>query len=210
MKKLLVAASVIAGLAFGALADYSQQYQFQVNISELDPAYADALPSDMVIVLVDSNTPQAGTETGYYEIFCMTMPQATSNSGFDATTSKGEGYHVVAKAEGTHLTITDDSTHEGMKYASFDVQIGTDLNLVAAYNGGDTSAGHWSSSPLRYIIYSPSTGRYQELTPGDGATAKTLAVTSQFAPTPAPTPEPTSGLLLLLGLAGLGLKRKQA
>lgn len=38
----------------------------------------------------------------------------------------------------------------------------------------------------------------------------TATTFTNFSGTPEPTPEPTSGLLLLLGVAGLALKRKQA
>lgn len=55
------------------------------------------------------------------------------------------------------------------------------------------------------MIYDPSkqessTGAYQ---------VADVATTSSFSGEPGPIPEPTSGLLMLLGVAGLALRRKQ-
>lgn len=55
------------------------------------------------------------------------------------------------------------------------------------------------------LVYDPQA---QETSPGT-SNFNDVAVTSSFSSDPGPIPEPTSGLLMLLGVAGLALRRKQ-
>lgn len=55
------------------------------------------------------------------------------------------------------------------------------------------------------MVYDPSK---QESSSGSFSVAD-VATTSSFSGGPGPIPEPTSGLLMLLGIAGLALRRKQ-
>ena len=58
-------------------------------------------------------------------------------------------------------------------------------------------------------VYDPAA---QETAPQDpfSGISKPTSYSNWSSPTPGPAPEPTSGLLLLLGVAGLALKRKRA
>ena len=69
--------------------------------------------------------------------------------------------------------------------------------------------GYWTSTASGEI-YTTSTSPVQAEATMKKLTADTLTLfTGGPGPGPGPVPEPTSGLLLLLGVAGLALRRKQ-
>ena len=127
--------------------------------------------------------PVPGATEGYYTGSAMVTCEAL---GFSRSVDVVDGYFQI---EEVPLDCTVDSYYTFVLSASKSVPEGTwsyvdtqDNNGYVDYNGNG-AVGFWGSE----WTFTPS----------------------PVPPTPTPTPEPTSGLLLLLGVAGLALRRKQ-
>ena len=80
----------------------------------------------------------------------------------------------------------------------------------AIVTSADASSFNYVKADLSAMVYNPDN---QESSPGtfnSVSAANMLAGTSMNFGGSSPVPEPTSGLLMLLGVAGLALKRKRA
>ena len=127
----------------------------------------------------------------------------------------------------TSFTLNDVKTQLGSDLAVLNTASGTAPNTIALSGGKGTSAGNSVTS-----YGSGSTGTYSVFAvvlSGDGKSlavsdsVKTLNIRSAATPSNATwgaanfktyaasdVPEPTSGLLMLIGMAGLALRRKRA
>ena len=192
MKKLMVLA-VLAALCANAWADYSMTYKLTVR--DIDPYVinkevspyglkwgdeAGTLPMDMVCAVIDTTVQDLSTPTKYKTLASVNV--YSQNPKVNPPTGSIDSWSAVMNVE---QTVPDSA--------------------FAPYVGDENRA------KLKTVVYSDSRGMYQiaDINKLDGDATGIGSVMS-FAPTPTPTPEPTSGMLLLLGLAGLALKRKRA
>ena len=200
MKKLMVLA-VLAALCANAWAEYTITYKLTVanidsyvqdkTVSPYGLSWGDeagTLPKDMVCAIIDSTVKDASTATGYKTLGAVDVykaylaPSLAASVNINKPTGDIKSWSAVMNAK---QTITDDSFTPYM--------------------------GDANRAKLKTVVYSESRGMYQiaDINALEGDATGIGSVMS-FAPTPAPSPEPTSGMLLLLGLAGLALKRKRA
>ena len=137
------------------------------------------------------------SEVGY-TVYLFTSAVSASYESFDDLIADSFASDtVVAKKVGPKTTykISDN--------AVADADLGNKLYYVLV-SGSDATTYTYGSSDISTLVYDPGN---QETSPG--ALALTAADFANSG-TIAAIPEPTSGLLMLLGMAGLALKRKRA
>lgn len=127
----------------------------------------------------------ASTWEGFAEVTADAFSSAVDNAALTKTTM---GTALVQWQTGNQ-TWTDDKAVSGNYY-------------VVLFNGKDYTAGSVSATAYASAQESHTAGLWQI------TAANTPLAASNF--TAASVPEPTSGLLILLGMAGLALKRKHA
>lgn len=137
-----------------------------------------------------------------------------------------------AKAAGWVAYFMDGSTYSAFSALSADqvgayaaanyTYVATSVNargVVSAgatsgsYSGGDSVSAYiviFDSSDAASAEYYAVTALDTKTVPGSGNLQFTKAMSDTAGWTTTAVPEPTSGLLLLLGMAGLALKRKRA
>ena len=185
MKKLLVLAAVSA-MAMGAKAEYA--YTTTVTISDARAVY----------FMYDNSLDYDFAEQWNQEtkmLFSGDRPVVgeTWAEQFAWLNSTSMGQESKATYMGNDVFSMDLNRSEPRQFM-----------LVALFNADEFAPG------MQYAVYSG-------IAPGSDAEDKSFQIVSTIAtgtaPTdgsPTPAPEPTSGLLLLLGVAGLALKRKRA
>ena len=122
----------------------------------------------------------SGQDGTYYTFGQNQFDPGTTSDAVDTTTP--QAYTLILFADSG---VTDYENYEGYYY----VQTGTSLLSQDADSGTD----------------------YADFMSADAVVGDAWRTAGAASPTPPdPAPEPTSGLLLLLGVAGLALKRKRA
>lgn len=139
----------------------------------------------------------------------------------------GASVYVVL---GTYTSAPTYASIDALKDVAYGDPVLTTTKLAPKFSNGATgtidSEKLTAASPNFYLVLvsadekSFSVGAVQDATsmlyePGSAQTgtlsfAPTSMTFANFSGTPEPTPEPTSGLLVILGMAGLALKRKRA
>ena len=196
MKKLLVLAALSA-MAFGA------QAEFTVNIPGAKAVYAmdHYGPKRIVEESIDRGTVEGGWENLYAGVF---SPQDLSEAAQWAAALE---LPEPANWDEYYASLSEALSSE--KFSGSEGSFSSDM-LVGAY-------GIWGILALedesltrggKFTFY------YGTTDSGSGAIDidfdKPIASGFLSGGSPTPAPEPTSGLLLLLGVAGLALKRKRA
>ena len=153
-------------------------------------------------LLVAVATWSATAEDSY--IYWMVDPGAKYNETAGALSGHDVSYtYAMVKLDGNYLNIYNSDGDTGSKklapgvpaYAGIiDTSASYSTFMFELYNGAEMVG--WTTLP-----YSSAMADYIYNTRSSGFTFYTVSSV---------TPEPTSGLLLLLGLSGLALKRKKA
>ena len=192
MKKLMLVAAV-AAMAFGAKADYS----CGLSTSYLVAAKGDENPNTSVV------------RSGYYQVYIIQNAGADVNAVADYVKGKTVA-QIASEATVTYDFAKGNSTYSHgqyyYSYADASRSIGIDINPYQAY-----FVSFYGETPTEFCVVAnhPTKAELNTLYYDDETNA-TSGWQSYTAPGPAPIPEPTSGLLLLIGVAGLALKRKRA
>ena len=189
MKKLLVLAAVSA-MAMGAQAEYTVTIPGATAVYYIDATSGNDLTKDVAIERWNSIIKPFLTDA---ETFDSMMEQEFSSwdkryafygSGLEAQGSK------FSKSDDAGKFVLDDGGIKSfLLLALTDAEeLGTGASYAVYYGTGDLSGGTITvdlDNPIESLTTLPTDS-------------------------PTPAPEPTSGLLLLLGVAGLALKRKRA
>lgn len=225
MKKLMVLAAV-AALASGAWAeDTTYDYAFNAKIYGMNGAH---FQGDTGLYLIDTSSGGNGTIIGYVRfgdgfnvdngIYTL---QSTKERSSGSLTVDGVTYSLAAQKL-TSATLSPESdgsysfkggvTTTGPAAIDGNVPYPKNLKVVVwseAWNTpGDPDSG-LSGQTLYSQTVMNTTDNLHAINVGfatAGQGTESLSVSAAMTV----TPEPTSALLLLLGVAGLALKRKQA
>ena len=223
MKKILVLLSMFA-LASGAwAADANYGYSWTIEINNLPEDYntVQGFPlSDLTAYLVDTREQEG--ESRYRVIAYVSVKDlqwafdGNKITGADINSKTAYGTrNTLPRAtdlfymdntmaiDGLTMSVSSDSHAVDKEKDLFVCSYKSSLNLIDYYNASSQGGGY--DPVLKTVLFSEERGLYQVL---DVNWAKESAFQSSAAF--APVPEPTSGLLLLLGVAGLALKRKKA
>ena len=194
MKKLMIAAAIVCAAAFSQAATcYWNPYTASGKlIYQMGSDYGDGFSGEGLIFLASA----ASQETIWNSIYDGSKKLSDYSSA--GTVSIVDG--VIANTAGNQFTTMQDSNvttafflvvKDGDNYLftenfanrSSELPTGNDLKITADYESGD------EGTVFGNVEYQGEGGWYSAATP---------------------TPEPTSGLLLLLGVAGLALRRRRA
>ena len=131
-----------------------------------------------------------------------------SQSALVTALNSASGVDYTKAISGASTTVNSASRIDGKTF-SYDVTSSFDAYYVVV--GADkvfvsdiTASGIQASATQEFAFGSPSTASKSTFT------TSTFGSSGWYSAAAAPVPEPTSGLLMLLGMAGLALKRKRA
>ena len=198
MKKLMIAAAIVCAAAMTQAASI----KWGGDIAQSDGATAVGAGSVAYLIRADS--------AAHAAVSVITAAGTDWSAWTTDTGAKIVDSHTVAADEaGTNYRFEDLYNIGGAEDAGYYSVI-----VVDGEAGAPGKTGSYNLAGQNSLI-DPSSGATVDLTVGDGWVSGATpwlgnggftAVTF----TGAPVPEPTSGLLLLLGVAGLALKRKRA
>ena len=203
MKKLMVLAAV-AAMAMGAKAANT----FEVSTIHFWP-------------LVKVGGPSADTIQNYTTMYVLTQADYKS---WDKSLADLQSKAFATATDCTWANLSGDGPETEAKWESGVSTLGTVTVRDTTAGGtkavipdpyGDTGKTHGFDDPYELILAS-ETDWYaiRDYNVGSAGTFESAPYITNMAhgefESPAPVPEPTSGLLLLLGVAGLALKRKRA
>ena len=132
-----------------------------------------------------------------YMVLASDYATATISSLADITAiAKSKGNLTVGSMQGTTgaITVKDSWVTEGTTYSWYAIVVSDDKYYVSSSATSSTAVADTAT---------PTAGAY-------AAKAELQTASNWTAFSGSPVPEPTSGLMLLLGVAGLALKRKRA
>ena len=193
MKKLMIALAVAAVAAIGNAASV-----YWGAGTVLEPGGATANKSVTGYLFVLTADQYSALNTAYGTAAGASAGEKMANTVWNAYGDKlGDAYASGTTSKKGALTLTDDSKDYGTGNAAY-------AAIIYTYGTGDD---------LKYIgnIATASVESAMDVEMSEMANhlfGDTSAAATAW--TAAAVPEPTSGLLLLLGMAGLALKRKRA
>ena len=186
MKKLIIAAAIVCAAAFAqaAVCDWAAYGIYAGEYGGTSWENGDSAGTYWLLALGDKGMDGIAVDTDYKLV----------NNGATILDSGSYAGAGITGKQLTGLTVADN---------------GTALALILV----DTSYNKWGAAQgtIEGIIADPPTDANTVVfTDGKGFDPDWDSTTVQINSTLQAVPEPTSGLLLLLGVAGLALKRRRA
>ena len=193
MKKLMfvLAAVLAAGMVQAAAITWGTGTAIKGVKSDSDPSFGTANAAagtlNIYVWLVDAATYNSTGTDKIWDTYGSKLDTATASA-----TGKSGAAGATAKTEGLTFSTTEDTPYYGLVLVGLDTDKDGTLDYYIANKG--TAAINTAGSNSSVANLAKNLG-------GTGGTAIT-GWTS--------VPEPTSGILLLIGMAGLALRRKRA
>ena len=193
MKKLMfmLAAVVAAGMAQAATITWGTGTAIKGVKSDSDPSFGTANAAagtlNIYVWLVDAATYNSTGVDKIWDTYGSKLGTATVS-----TTGKSGAAGANAKVQGLSFSTTEDTPYYGLVLTGLD----TDKDGTLDYYIANKATANINSAGTDATV--------ANLAKNLGGTGGT-AITGWTA-----VPEPTSGILLLLGMAGLALRRKRA
>ena len=145
--------------------------------------------------------------------------KASNVIGPNGSTPTGSTVELVCSIYTTDGTLVGSSSDNSISFKAYTATVDGTANNTAYYavlSGSATIDGKAyelasSIADTKFYFTTDAAATYSiNFTDGTGMTSSGVGTWSSASWTAAAVPEPTSGLLLLLGMAGLALRRKQA
>lgn len=212
IKRLLVVVFFVA-LSFVAQADLGVIYSWALNVT--DVKFNKTLPTDIVCYLVDRNVSGSSQEKFGGAVMAKLELDRVVDSGDSAKTVlyKATAYNYLgysAWESSTFYNVALNADGEGDVFAQVGTVTGTKAGIDWVDMGKTADeVNAYAKENLYAVIYSESAGKQLNLPVSANYAITSLGSTASFKNI-IPVPEPTGGFLLLMGLAGLMLKRKKA
>ena len=181
MKKLIIAAAMVCAAAFAQAATVNWGISGVKAEGNTSPTVGWAV----MAFYTELNAGSAAIEAAINSKAAASL--AFDTASLSVSMSKGK----VAAKDGTAAGITDTSKNY-------------DIYFVVFNNSDATAATKYAMVSDLNKEYSSLDGKYT----AGGAFSSSTAWTEISGPTPPVIPEPTTGLLVLLGVAGLALRRR--
>ena len=196
MKKLMIAFAVVAAAALSQAAMVDWSFNSKNTIKK----YSGADGASITVYLLDTaGSGYAATVAGLAN-GSVTSANIASQGSYLTSGVTGASGAKVGKASG-QATVASPGADYSLVFVYFDSAASKDyyyLSSAATGKSYDGSAEYPTGTTAIWMSSDYNTANWHEVA---------------SAPTPPPTPgvpEPTSGLLMLLGMAGLALRRKRA
>ena len=199
MKKLMIAVAIICAAAFANAAALSWQAYGALDTSGAGAGEADE-----------------DWYTGGQAYLIMVTDAANFAVGDDLTITGGSIVHSSDVVEGTGMGAPDGAEIGGLsdgetyKFAVLFTTTGVGPDEEGNYTVPTTGLYGLNDNDgeLYEVVWNKDEGG--SIFNGDTTASVTSPVGGTPGPTPTPVPEPTSGLLMVLGVAGLALRRRRA
>ena len=142
-----------------------------------------------------------GTVTASSSAFDTSAATLIASGGFDDT------FYAYGNVDSDNLSSHDSIDTAGNQDYTL---ILLEDSSVASLDGYEGYYAMVSGTSVQQAVIGATPVYYADLISYDAVTMSSQMAAAPTPPGPDPAPEPTSGLLLLLGVAGLALKRKRA
>lgn len=198
MKKLITTVAIVCAAVFANAATANWAVSGS-NFYNGAGSAAAKLTSGTSIYVFDYSKVQ---QSALFDVFANnTSVDLSKVEGYAGTIAIGTTAGVISSASGA-FSYGEQSTSEETKSYSFYLAVIKDDAIYLSKTVSKDANGSSTAASVGFGSQAPTTGASSKSLPTEGFEA-----VGQWA---AAVPEPTSGLLLLLGMAGLALKRKQA